>query len=228
MSLGPLLATAAVACASGQVRPSAEGGAIPPRDRAGKAATEVGEKLERLHVLVGRARSEWEKKASHRPWASVPDGTMEVWWFAEFDGTAVPEDDAARGRPKEPSAFLAVVYDRDGVIVATSRRPEAGGQDSHSQDDLLFDGHGRTLGRRHSYLSHVDCGVSRIERVSVTEFDVSGSTVGRTETIDAGGMDMLPPECALADREPEVPRTAGAALRLYGLDERWLRAPRQK
>ncbi len=66
MTLGPVLATVAVACASGQVRPSAEGAAIPPRDKAGKAATEVGEKLERLHVLVGRTRGEREKKASHR------------------------------------------------------------------------------------------------------------------------------------------------------------------
>lgn len=199
--------------------------------RAGEAgtgsATQVSETLERLHAAVGEARSQWERQFSQSASSKTTDGAMEVRWFVELDGIVVPEDNAARARPEYPSTFLAVVYDRSGAILATLRRPAARAEDSASQDDLLFDRAARTVGHRHSYLSYVDCGIARVERVIVTVFDSAGNVAARTETLDADGSHALPPGCLLGDRIiPEVPRSARAALKLYGLGESSLRSPR--
>lgn len=201
---------------------------IPPAQQR-RASAEVREKLEKLHALVGKVRGQWEKDSVHAPWAKVADGDMEVRWFLDYDGTVVPEDDAARDRPRYPSAFLHVVYDREGAILAILRSPEARAEDMHTQDDLLFDSRGRTIGHRHSYVSYVDCDMNQVLRIEVTVFDADGKVVTRTEALDADGNHTLPPGCVLADRKPEVPRSALAALRLYGLDAKWVRSqPRPK
>ncbi len=196
---------------------------VPPAQQR-KASAELREKLEKLHALVGKVRGQWEKNSVHAPWAKVADGDTEVRWFLDYDGTVVPEDDAARDRPGYPSAFLHVVYDHEGAILAILRSPEARAEDMYTQDDLLFDSRGRTIGHRHSYLSYVDCGMSQVLRIEVTVFDTSGKVLDRTEALDADGKHTLPPGCVLADRKAEVPRSALAALKAYGLDAKWVRS----
>lgn len=228
MTVKALVTAMVLGCVSGHNRVSLKDVVVaaPSEIRRidGARAAEVRERLEKLHVLVGKVRRQWEESWGRAPWAKMGGEGMEVRWFLDFDGTVVPEDDASRDRPGYPSAFLAVVYDRDGAILATLQRPEARAEDVYSQDDLLFDSHGRTIGHRHSYLSYVDCGMSQVLRIEVTVFDTSGKVVDCTETLDADGMHTLPPGCVLADTKPEVPRSALGALKLYGLDAKWVRS----